>query len=209
MPGTLIDMETWPRAAQYRWFRSFERPHFASTVRLDVTRLMDLRKPQGVSPYRASLFAIGSGLEAVPALRQRFHADGVIQHEAHSLSMTVPREDGTFGLAYVPFIADFSAFDAEAKARIAAARAASDFLPDQNPDGAVAYMSCLPWLDFTSLDNALQGPEDCIPRIGWGKIVQEGARWRMAMSLQVHHALVDGAPVGTYFETVQETLDTL
>ena len=70
----------------------------------------------------------------------------------------------------------------------------------------LAYLSCMPWLDYTSINNALPGPDDCIPRITWGKIVERDGRWEMAMTLEVHHALVDGAQVGAYFAAVQDAL---
>ncbi len=72
----------------------------------------------------------------------------------------------------------------------------------------LAYLSCLPWLDFTALDNALPGPDDCIPRFSWGKFVQnaEGS-WSCAVAVQVHHALVDGLQVGQFFEAAQASLN--
>ncbi len=72
----------------------------------------------------------------------------------------------------------------------------------------VAYLSCLPWLDYTALDNALPGPDDCIPRVSWGRFHEDSpAAGRMAMTLQVHHALVDGLHAGGFFTAVQGALD--
>ncbi len=207
MASATIDIETWERAPQFRLFRPYARPHYAVTVRQDVTRLIEIRKPQGVSVYRACLFAIGAGLDAVPALKQSFEGDVVTQHDAVSMSMTVPRPDGTYGLGYLPFDASFDRFDKMAQQRIARVRDDTDFQPFAAVEGAVAYVSCLPWFDFTSLDQAVRDAEDCIPRVACGKIVPEGDRWRMAMSVQVHHALVDGAHLGPFFDTVQATLN--
>ena len=64
----------------------------------------------------------------------------------------------------------------------------------------------MPWLDYTAINNALLGPQDCIPRVTWGRIVDHGGRFDMAMTLEVHHALVDGAQVGAYFAAVQDAL---
>lgn len=71
----------------------------------------------------------------------------------------------------------------------------------------LAYLSCMPWLDYTAINNALPGPDDCIPRVTWGKFVEHNGRWDMAMTLEVHHALVDGAQVGAFFAAVQRALD--
>ncbi|SEV95147.1 chloramphenicol O-acetyltransferase type A [Cognatiyoonia koreensis] len=202
-----IDQDTWPRAAQFRLFRTYARPHYAVTSRLDVTHL--LSRKADVSPYRACLWAIGCGLHMVPELLMRFRGEEVVQHDQIALSMTVPTAAGSFNYAYVPFLPEFAAFDAQAKDLIAAAAGADDLGANRGEIDAVAYLSCMPWLDYSSINNALPGPDDCIPRVSWGKFVEEGARWRMAMTLEVHHALVDGQHVGAYFAAVQGALDQI
>lgn len=207
MAETQIDLATWPRADQFRLFRTYAKPHFATTARVDATHLTGRRKADGVSPYRACLYAIGAGLHAVPELLTRFRGDTVVRHDAVALSMTVPRDDGGFTFGYVPFDPDFPRFDSEAARLIDEAAATPDFKENAGRRDDVAFLSCLPWLDYTSLDNALSGPDDCIPRISWGRIVDHGTRSDMAMTLEVHHALVDGVHVGRFFAAVQEALD--
>lgn len=201
-----VDLATWPRAAQFRWFRQYERPHYATTVRLDVTHMMENRKRDGIPVYRASLFAIGRGLHAVPELLMCFRGDTVVAHDTVALSMTVPTAAGSFNYAYVPYDPDFQTFMAQAGELIEAAAQRDDLGANDGTRDDVAYLSCMPWLDYTSINNAMPGKDDCIPRVSWGKIVQEpDGRWCMAMTLEVHHALVDGAQVGAYFATTQET----
>ena len=203
-----IDLQSWPRAETYRLFRSYLKPHYAITSRIDVTRLVAELKPAGVSPYRACLYAIGAGVHAVPELRMRFRGDSVVEHDAVELSMTVPRDDGTFAYAYVPFQADWPAFDRDALALMDAAAAAGGLAANTGFRDDLAYLSCLPWLDFTALDNALPGPDDCIPRISWGRFVEDGnGRHSMAVAVEVHHALVDGMHLGQYFAAMQAALD--
>ncbi len=205
MTHQIVDLETWPRAAQFHFFRTYDKPHYAVTGRLDVTHVM-ARKAGGVSPYRACLYAIGAGLHAVPELCMRFRGDVVVQHEMVTLSMTVPTDAGTFGYAYVPFMSDFTAFDAQADALIKEVAKGRVLDANSGQRDDLAYLSCMPWLDYTAINNALPGPDDCIPRVTWGKFVEQGECWTMAMTLEVHHALVDGAQVGAYFAAVQEAL---
>ncbi len=205
MTHHIVDLETWPRAAQFHFFRTYDKPHYAVTSRLDVTHLM-VRKTAGVSPYRACLYAIGAGLHAVPELCMRFRDDVVVQHAMVTLSMTVPTDAGTFGYAYVPYLADFGAFETQAHALIKKVAAGGVLGANSGEREDLAYLSCMPWLDYTSINNALPGPHDCIPRVTWGKFVERGGRWDMAMTLEVHHALVDGAQVGAYFTAVQAAL---
>ena len=201
----IIDLATWPRAAQFHLFRSYQQPHYATTTRLDVTHVM-ARKAAGVSPYRACLYAIGAGLHAVPELRMRFRDDVVLAHDMVTLSMTVPTKAGSFGYAYVPFLADFASFDMQAKILIDQVANGGVLHANTGERDDLAYLSCMPWLDYTAINNALPGPDDCIPRVSWGKIVAKDGRWDMAMTLEVHHALVDGAQVGAYFDAVQAAL---
>lgn len=200
-----VDLATWPRAAQFRFFRTYDRPHYAVTSRLNVTAVM-ARKATGLSPYRACLHAIGVGIHAVPELCMRFRGENVVRHDMITLSMTVPTQAGSFGYAYVPFVADFTSFDLQAKALIDRTAAGADLAPNDGERDDLAYLSCMPWLDYTAINNALPGPQDCIPRVTWGRIVDHGVRFDMAMTLEVHHALVDGAQVGAYFAAVQDAL---
>lgn len=200
-----VDLATWPRAAQFRFFRTYDRPHYAVTSRLDVTAVM-ARKATGLSPYRACLHAIGVGIHAVPELCMRFRGENVVRHDMITLSMTVPTQAGSFGYAYVPFVANFTSFDLQAKALIDRTAAGADLAPNDGERDDLAYLSCMPWLDYTAINNALPGPQDCIPRVTWGRIVDHGGRFDMAMTLEVHHALVDGAQVGAYFAAVQDAL---
>ncbi|EBA12439.1 chloramphenicol acetyltransferase [Roseobacter sp. CCS2] len=200
-----VDLETWPRAAQFHFFRTYQQPHYATTTRLDVTHLM-ARKSAGVSPYRACLYAIGAGIHKVPELCMRFRDNVVVAHDMITLSMTVPTEAGTFGYAYVPYVPEFAKFDAQAKSLITDVAKGGVLQANSGERDDLAYLSCMPWLDYTAINNALPGPDDCIPRVSWGKIVERNGRWDMAMTLEVHHALVDGAQVGAYFDAVQQAL---
>lgn len=210
MSAKTVDLKTWPRANQFHFFKTYEKPHYAVTSRLDVTRLLTIRKPQGISPYRACVYAIGAGVHAVPELCMRFKDDVVTQYRAVELSMTVPVPNGSFNYAYVPYHPEFSEFDETCRDLITRAAAGETLDANSGERDDLAYLSCLPWLDFTSINNALPGPEDCIPRISWGKFVQDaGGRWSVAMTIEVHHALVDGEQVGGYFSAVQTALNEI
>lgn len=209
MSETTVDLETWPRAAQFHWFRAYDRPHYATTSRLDVTHLLARRDAAGVNVYRASLFAIAQALHAVPELLMRFRGDTVVHHAHVDLSMPVPTPAGSFNYAYVPYIADFASFDAQTR-EILTQTAQSDGLNavGEGKDN-VAFLSCMPWLDYTAITNAMPHKDDCIPRVNWGKYVREGDAWKMAMTLEVHHALVDGQQVGAFFNAVQASFDAI
>ena len=69
------------------------------------------------------------------------------------------------------------------------------------------YLSCLPWLDFTAMTHPLQDKDDCIPRIAWGRIVEEEDRARVSVNLQAHHAIMDGLHAARLFQEIQKNAD--
>ncbi len=206
--GTQINLDTWARRETYHWFRAFEQPHYAITCRIDVSHLMKKRDQQNLSTFRSSLWAIGKGLYDVPALRLRFKGNVITQYETVNMSPPIDAGDGSFRYCYIHWEPDFSTFDERAQAIIEQTKSSTtlDAVTDQDD---VAFLSCLPWLNYTSLDNALPGAEDCIPRISWGKIVPSQTGFDMAMTLQVHHALVDGRDVGHFFDATQSAFNAL
>jgi len=207
MMGRAVDLKSWPRAEQFRFFRTYARPHYAITTRIDVSRLMAERGERNLSPFRTTLHAIGAGLHTVPELRMRFKGDKVRLYDRLLLSPTIPLENGDFRYTYMAWNPDLARFDRHAAEKIEEVRAGVPLNANDGTVEDVAYLSCLPWLDYTSLDNALPGPDDCIPRVSWGKIVPKGDGHDMAMTLQVHHALVDGRQVARFFEATQAALD--
>lgn len=207
MTGQPVNLDTWPRAAQFRFFREFDRPHYATTVRMDLTRLMETRKDKGLSPFRHTIWAIGAGLHAVPELCMRFRGETVTRYTRLLLSPTIPLDNGDFRYTYMAWNPARDRFDAHASEKIEEVRAGAPLNANDGSIEDVAYLSCLPWLDYTSLDNALPGPDDCIPRVSWGKIVPKSEGHDMAMTIQVHHALVDGLQVAQFFEATQAALN--
>lgn len=209
MTGRPVNLATWPRAAQFRFFRRFERPHYTVTVRMDVSDLMAKRKERELSPFRHAIWAIGAGLHAVPELCMRFRGESVTLYKRLLLSPTIPLDDGDFRYTYMAWNPTRDRFDTHAREKIEEVRAGVPLNANDGSIEDVAYLSCLPWLDYTSLDNAMPGPDDCIPRVSWGKIVPKGDGHDMAMTIQVHHALVDGRHVGQFFEATQVALRDL
>jgi chloramphenicol O-acetyltransferase type A len=209
MTGRPVSLARWPRAAQFRFFRGFDRPHYAVTVRMDVTYLMATRKERDLSPFRHAIWAIGAGLHAVPELCMRFRSDSVTLYKRLLLSPTIPLENGDFRYTYMAWNPARDRFDTHAREKIEEVRTGTPLNANDGSIEDVAYLSCLPWLDYTALDNAMPGPDDCIPRVSWGKIVPKGDGHDMAMTIQAHHALVDGLHVGRFFEATQDALHDL
>ena len=66
-------------------------------------------------------------------------------------------------------------------------------------------MTALPWVSFTSFTHPMRlHPADSVPRFAWGKLFNEDKSLKMPLSVQGHHALMDGFHIGKYYKIVQE-----
>ena len=205
MAATEIDLATWPRREALALFRRFQKPQYSVTARLDVTAILTRKTHEaGFSGYLACVHAAGAGLHAVPELRCRIRGDRVVIHDRLRLSPTLQFADGRLGFTYLDWQPDFAAFAPAARAEIAATLARGKMEPGIEGDDGVAFLSCQPWLDFTAFDNPVFDADDTIPRICWGRYTPEPAgHWTMAVALQVHHGMADGAHVAAFFAAMQ------
>ena len=201
-----LHLSTWPRRSAFEFFRGFAKPHFSVCTRVDVTALKPALAQLGLGSITLACHFIALQLaNRVEPFRYRLRKDRVTVLDAVHGSTTVLRADQSFGFAYLEHAPTFAAFVAQgAPALIAARHGAQDFSPRVDDD-ALIHFTTLPWLHFTSFSHARDGAfEDAIPKIAFGRIDSQGTgpqaqRW-MPLSLEVHHALMDGLHAGQFVQ---------
>ena len=203
----ILDLDTWPRRSHYAFFREQAQPHFSLCAEVECTRLIEELKPQGVSPFNAILWSLMGAANAVPELRTRFRGEVVEEHERVHPSVTVPLDEEGFGFCSFLFEPEWVRFEARCREAVEAAKQKQALEEDAEGDAWI-YLSCLPWLSFTSMTHPTNGAEDCMPRISWGRFARRGGTWSFPVSVQVHHALVDGVHLGHLYAGIQEHLNS-
>jgi len=199
----LIDMQTWSRRNHFRLFSSFNHPHFNMCVNVDVTAFYPFVKRHGYSLTVSMVYVIARAANAIPEFRQRIRGDQVVEHEIVNPGFSILIDKDLFSFCAVEYAEDFSEFARRAAKSIAAVQAQPDL--ENNPEqDDVLYMSPIPWVSFTSFTHPMQfHPADSVPRFAWGKYFKEGDTLKMPLSVQGHHAIMDGIHVGRYYEKVQ------
>ena len=77
-------------------------------------------------------------------------------------------------------------------------------LEDEPGRDDLLFMTAIPWVSFTSFMHPLHwSPVDSVPRFAWGKFFEQGKSLKMPLSVQGHHALMDGIHVGRFYAEVQ------
>lgn len=200
-----LDLSTWPRRSAFEFFRGFSKPHFSVCTRVDVTALKPALAQLGLGSITLACHVALQLANRVEPFRYRMRQDRVTVLDAVHGSTTVLRADQSFGFAYLEHAPTFAAFVAQGAPALDAARhGAQDFLPRVDDD-ALIHFTTLPWLHFTSFTHARDGAfEDAIPKIAFGRIDaqrtgERAQRW-MPLSLEVHHALMDGLHAGQFVQ---------
>lgn len=218
-PPTYLDLTTWPRKQHFDFFRGFDNPFFNVCVEVDVTALYEHVRAEERSFFLASLYLSTRAANAIEPFRYRLRADPsgdpqgdrVLIHEVIHAGSTVLQDDDTFTFGYFRYLDDFSRFHAEATAELERIRSGPQpLIPSEGRDDLIHY-SVLPWLSFTSFAHARNwGSGESVPKIMFGKYRRErGARdgrLLMPLSVEVHHALMDGLHVGRYVERFEADL---
>lgn len=203
-----LDLTSWSRREVFEFYLGFDKPYFNICTRLDVTKLVALvRRREDLNVSLAyHYFALRVANEIEP-FRYRLRDGKVFVHDVIHGGTTVLLPNESFNFAYFDYVEDFQQFIADAGRNVAAVRAANPPLKSKEGDDRI-YFTTLPWISFTSFSHARNWhQEDSIPRIAFGKFVEENERTFLPMSVEVHHALVDGLQVGRFVMRLEELLE--
>ncbi len=144
----------------------------------------------------------------IDEFRYRIRDGRVVLHDRVHPSFTdiTDPNDDLFKVVTVDLEDDFLAF--MVKCRVQSVNQ-TRYFPFETIAGRddLLFLTCIPWVSFTMLSHTMSlKRDDSIPRISWGKYIEQNGRLLMPFSVQVHHALADGIHVGRYFEKLQQML---
>lgn len=203
-----LDLSVWPRRAAFEFFRTFDKPYFNVCVHCDVSRLLDwlARRGGGAASLAYHYIALRAANEVEP-FRYRLRDGQVVVHDVIHGGTTVLLENESFTFAYFAYTTDFDAFMENSARAVADARSGEGGLSPRSDDDAMIHFTTLPWISFTSFSHARNwGREDSVPKIAFGKFNRTGSGVLLPISVEVHHAMMDGLHVGRWLERVEKYL---
>ena len=200
-----LDLATWPRRRHYEFFKNFEQPFFNVCTEVEVTALVDHAAETGRSFFLSTLFLSLRAANEVEELRMRLRGEEVVVHPLIHGGSTVLRDDETFGFGYFDYGGAYDEFEKTGRRTLERVRK-TETLDDEAGRDDLIFYSVLPWVAFTSFAHARACPTtECNPRIVFGKRTRRAdGSHQLPISIEVHHALVDGIHVGRFLERFQE-----
>jgi len=202
-----IDMGTWARRKHFSLFNGFDYPHINICANVDVTATYEFAQKREIPFTVTIIYLLSRAANEAAEFRLRIRGDEVVKHDVVHPSPTVMAADDLFSFCTIPYTQDFRIFAETAAERMAYFQE-NPTLADEAGQDDLLYMTGIPWVSFTGIMHPIHmNPADSVPRIAWGKFVEMNGRKQMPLSVQAHHALMDGLHVGRYFENVQGMLD--
>jgi len=203
----IIPLENWPRKDHYLFFREFEYPYFSLCAEMDITLFLPLIKERNISFTAAIMYLVGRVANGIPEFRQRIRDEGPIEHEVVHPSATILSKDDLFTFCTAIYQEDFMAFIEDTQQEILRIKTEPS-LEEKIKDDSMLFMTSIPWVSFTGFMHPVKlSPADSVPLFAWGKFREEGQKTVMPLSVQGHHALMDGLHAGLFYEEFQRLLD--
>lgn len=203
-----LDIESWKRRDQFYFFKEYDHPFFNICANVDVSRLHRFVKDQNTSFFKASLFLSLKSANNVEPFRYRLKNDEVVIYETIHAGSTVLNDDETFSFCYFDYFESYRQFEQNAaNVLIAHRQKATKLHPQEDRDDLIHY-SMIPWISFSSFAHARRfHTQDSIPKMVFGKFHEMNGKLKMPVSVEVHHALMDGIHVAKFFDNFQKLLN--
>ena len=170
-----IDLERWDRREIFEFFSPLSHPFYAVTFRLDVTELCRVCKARGLSFHYAMIWLVTRAVNGTEAFLYTIRGGEVFLLDRREPSFT-DRFAGEkyFHIVTMPWEEELAGFCAAAAEKSRAQRGFIDYAAEGDD---LLFLSSLPWLDLSALNNERDlDPDDAIPRIAWGKYTEENGR---------------------------------
>ena len=206
---TLLDLENWNRKEHFAHFKQMEEPFFGATVEIDCTKAYQKAKTLNVTFFIYYLHKTLVAVNSIENFKYRISGEKIYVNDRINASATIGREDGTFGFSLIEYHPDLSIFEKIALGEIERVQNTTGLFTRSFDDDNLIHLSSIPWLNFTSLSHARSYtfPDSC-PKISFGKmIILDNGKKTMAMSVHVHHGLMDGLHIGQFVDLFQELMN--
>jgi chloramphenicol O-acetyltransferase type A len=202
-----IKLQDWHRKEHYLFFQEFEYPYFSLCVDMDISNFLPRIKDRKITFTGSMMYLIARTANGIPEFRQRVREGDPIEHSVVHPSATILSQHDLFTFCTVEYEEDFPGFIHRAEEEITSVKI-EPALENRIQDDSMLFMSSIPWVSFTAFMHPLKlDPADSVPRFAWGKYRHEGDRIILPLSVQGHHAVMDGLHAGIFYQEIQALLD--
>jgi chloramphenicol O-acetyltransferase type A len=203
-----LNLDTWNRKEHYLFFKQMEEPFFGITTIIDCTKAYEKAAVLEISFFSYYLHKTLAAVNAIEPFRYRIVGEDICIFDQIDASATVLRDDKTFGFSVIEYNKDVNVFAEITKKEVARIQTTTGLFTREYGENLI-HFSALPWINFTSFSHArsFTWPDSC-PKISFGKLMEENGKKTMAVSIHVHHGLMDGYHVGLFITCLEGLMNS-
>lgn len=202
-----IDIDNWVRKEHFNFFKTFEEPFWGITTNVDCTNAYRKSKELNIPFFIYYLYLSLKSVNQIEELRYRIEGKDVYCYDVIHAAATVLRDNGTFGFSFIKYNEDLSIFKENAKEEIERVKNNNRLMPSEANENVIHYTT-IPWISFSGVSHPRRfSLKDSVPKIAFGKIIDENGRKLLPIAIHAHHALVDGLHAGKFLELFQKLMD--
>jgi len=207
----VVNQSQWPRAEHFKLYQGFSHPWYNICLNIDVTELYQYCKRHDHRFFHSYLYMTQQALNQCKPMAYRLVEDEVRVYSPIGISVALLAEDESVRFCDLPYATEFKPFTqgaTQAEIDIKSSPFILEQFIGKEMRQNTIHLTVLPWVDFTSMTHARDTKHpDSIPKMALGKLVKSGDCWRMPLSIEVHHGMMDGLHVGQFIETLQALFD--
>lgn len=206
----IFNTKGWYREHQFEFFKDYEDPFFNIVTQIEVTKLRNYCKNHNKSFSLGCIFVAIKAINSIEEYRLRFKNDQVVLFPEVNVGSTVLNANNSFSFCDFEFHEEFDVFVDHAQKIIGNYNQHRMHESTLN-QLAMVHCTTIPWIEITGFKHARKGDEKTagIPKIVFGKRVEQGGKHKISFSIEQHHALVDGLHVGQLVQEMEALIDKL
>ena len=188
-------------------FADFLTSRYSMTVKLNALKTYELAKKENIPFFNLTSACILETINEIPEFKWRIIGDNVVEYEKINAVSPIMQNDYTIREIEIKPACEFgdifqwSEYVENKKNNIEDNQYLVE--PMKRDEEPIANLSCIPWIDFDSMTNIIASPNQIMPVISWGKLVDE----KIPVSLTASHIFIFGWHFKLFYENLERYLN--
>lgn len=201
-----IDPKKTSRSKAYELWMKSPQPMVTIVKTIDVTRLRKVSRRKHMKFNMLLCWCIGRAASAFDEFYLLPTKEKFYRFDRLALNVIVNNAEGGISLCDVPYSDDLQQFssDYDTITQKCAATCCDIFDEEANIVGTSAITAT----EFDCLINQYSGIYNN-PYLAWGRYHRHWLRYKLGISIQFHHAQMDGTHAARFLEKLQQTINAL
>ena len=188
-------------------FADFLTSRYSMTVKVNAQKTYELAKKENIPFFNLTSACILEAINQIPEFKWRIIGDNVVEYDKINAVSPIMQSDYTIREIEIKPVGEFgdiyqwNEYVENKKNNIDDNQYLVETMKrDEEP---IANLSCIPWIDFDSMTNIIASPNQIMPVISWGKLVDG----KIPISLTASHVFIFGWHFKLFYENLEKYLN--